>query len=75
MTSQLGKERAIVSPNMVSNWFEKFQTYVNNKDPTLFQDPSRIYNADESDFSLCPKLSKVLSPVGTSTVYSFTNKQ
>ena len=39
----------------------------------MFQDPSRIYNADESGFSLCPKLSKVLNPVGTSTVYSFTN--
>ena len=39
----------------------------------ILQDPSRIYNADESGFPLCPKQGKVLAMRGSSVVYHFPN--
>ena len=43
----------------------------------LHDDPSHIWNCDESGFSLCPKTSKVCAPIGTKTVYAActANKQ
>jgi hypothetical protein len=70
---QLGKERARIQPAQVSKWFDDFHNYVNNIDAQLLQDPSRIYNADESGFSLCPKSGRVIAPKGTPTVYNFTS--
>lgn len=72
---QLGKERAIVTQSKVNKWFADYEDYVRNelKDPTILQDPSRLYNADESGFSLCPKSGKVVARKGTSTVYNFTS--
>ena len=43
------------------------------KDPSLFYDPARIYNADESGFSLCPRSGKVVAKKGLSNVYNFTS--
>jgi hypothetical protein len=44
------------------------------KDPSLLTDPTRIYNADESGFSLCPsKGSKVVGSKGAPVVYHFGN--
>ena len=39
----------------------------------ILQDQSRIYNADESGFPLCPKQGKVLAMRGSSVVYNFSN--
>jgi len=75
-TIQLGKERAIISKEKISKWFEDLQTYVNKeiKEPGLLEDPSRIYNADESGFSLCPsKGSKVVGSKGAPVVYHYGN--
>lgn len=73
-TLQLGKERAVISPEKVTRWFVDLQSYLETevKDPDLMKDPSRIYNADESGFSLCPKGGKVLGSKGTSVVYNFS---
>ena len=42
-------------------------------DTTLWKDPSRWFNADESGFPLCPKSGKVLAPQGVPNVYNFTS--
>lgn len=75
LPQSLGKERAIITQAKVQRWFEEFEHYVRNevKDPTILQDPSRLYNADESGFSLCPKSGKVIARKGSSTVYHFTS--
>lgn len=35
----------------------------------ILEDPSRIYNADESGFQTCPESGKVLGPVGMKNFY------
>ena len=44
-TLQLGKERAIVSEEKVTRWFEDFQRYVEEEvgDKELLKDPTRIH--------------------------------
>ncbi|CAG2184851.1 unnamed protein product [Mytilus edulis] len=59
----LGKERAMVSPFKIKKWFEDFSKYMAEEvegGMDILKDPSRLYNADESGFPLCPKTSKVL---------------
>lgn len=41
-------------------------------DPTIWNNPSRWFNADESGFPLCPKSGKVLSSRGIPNIYNFT---
>ena len=55
----LGKERALVTPTAVANWFAGLEAHIIQVDPTLFINPSRIFNADESGFSFDPKHRKV----------------
>nr|CAI5839558.1 unnamed protein product [Callosobruchus analis] len=35
----------------------------------ILNDPSRVFNADESGFQLCPKTKKVLAPRGAKNIY------
>ncbi|XP_050400998.1 uncharacterized protein LOC126817869 [Patella vulgata] len=43
------------------------------KDSTIYADPSRWYNADESGFPLCSKTCKVLAERGQKNIYNFTS--
>ena len=74
-TIQLGKERAIVSAEKINKWFNDFRQYIEEevRDPDLLNDPSRIYNADESGFSLCMKGNRVVGFKGAPVVYHFGN--
>lgn len=74
-TLQLGKERAILSAEKIERWFSDLKLYVETElgDPTILTDPSRMYNADESGFSLCVKGSKVIGCKGAPVVYSYGN--
>ena len=74
-TLQLGKERAIISPDKINRWFADFQTYIETevKDPDLLRDPSRLYNADESGFSMCSTTGKVVGYRGAPVVYNYGN--
>ncbi|MEW8546491.1 MAG: hypothetical protein AB2693_23480 [Candidatus Thiodiazotropha sp.] len=68
----LGKERAIISFEMVENWFRCLQTYLQKEiaDPeSLVRDPRRIFNADESGFPLCATTGRVLASAGAKHVY------
>ncbi|KAL8565339.1 hypothetical protein ACOMHN_029034 [Nucella lapillus] len=47
--------------------------YVDGIDPTLLSCPERIFNADESGFSICPKTKRVITMMGTKHVYSVTS--
>lgn len=72
---QLGKERAVVSPDKVESWFADLKKYLDTEvhDDTLWTDPTRWYNADESGFPLNPKGGKVLAMKGCSNVYQVTS--
>lgn len=71
---QLAKERAVITPQKVERWFQEFCDFMAEviADPSIWNDPSRWFNADESGFPLCPKSGKVLSPRGVPNIYNFT---
>ncbi|MEW8547694.1 MAG: hypothetical protein AB2693_29655 [Candidatus Thiodiazotropha sp.] len=73
-TLQLGKERAVISPDKIKRWFGDLEQFLDSevKDQNLLLDPSRIYNADESGFSLCPKSNQVIGYKGAPVVYNFS---
>ena len=73
-TMQLSKERAVISPQRITKWFEDFKSFMDDEisDETIFKDPSRWYNADESGFPHCPKSGKVLALRGQKNVYNFS---
>lgn len=66
----LCKNRAKLTEEYIKSWFrdlEKFLQDINARD--VLTDLSRIFNADESGFSLCPKTGKVLGPKGYKNLY------
>lgn len=57
----LEKYRAQITEEYIRSWFEDLDSFLielNARD--ILEEPSRILNADESGFSLCPKTGKVL---------------
>ena len=52
----------------LEEWYTKFEQFLICHG--LHEQPSRIWNCDESGFPLCAKSGKILAPVGSKTVYS-----
>ncbi|KAL8563331.1 hypothetical protein ACOMHN_039668 [Nucella lapillus] len=73
MAQPLGRERAVVTRDGLSAWFGDMKEYVDGIDPPLLSSPERIFNADESGFSICPKTKRVITMMGTKHVYSVTS--
>ncbi|XP_053389361.1 uncharacterized protein LOC128552359 [Mercenaria mercenaria] len=71
---QLGKERAVIKPEHVEKWFTDFESFIKDTvpDPVILLDPTRLYNADETGFSMCPKTGHVLGLRGAKSVYNIT---
>ena len=61
------------TPSTLSGWYTDFEQFllIHN----LIDKPSKIWNCDESGFSLCPKSSKVLATCGAKTVYYTTSNK
>ena len=68
----LGKERALVTPQAVENWFAALKRTIDEVDPELLTDPERVFNADESGFGFDPRSRKVVSFMGAKFVYKVT---
>lgn len=59
-----------VSENDIKRWFERIESYLKEKDLFgILEDPTRVYNGDETCFALCPKEDKVIAPKGSKNVY------
>jgi hypothetical protein len=59
-----------VTEENIRNWFNNIHQYlVENSLDDILQDPTRIYNGDETGFQLCPQNRKVLAPKGIRNVY------
>ena len=52
----------------LEEWYTKFEQFLICHN--LQDQPSHIWNCDESGFPLCPKSGKILAPAGSKTVYS-----
>lgn len=48
---------ANVSEENVRNWFKQIENTLTAEELKILDDPSRIYNGDETGFQLCPKQS------------------
>lgn len=61
----IDKSRAKLTEEFIKSWFRELENFLNSIDATdVLEDPTRIFNADESGFSLYPKTGKVLGPKG-----------
>ncbi|XP_072380801.1 uncharacterized protein [Diabrotica undecimpunctata] len=61
---------SVVAEADIRNWFTNVEDYLKEKQLfEILEDPSRIYNGDETCFWLCPKNKKVLAPRGVKNVY------
>lgn len=71
-TQILGPERAIISQESINKWHDYLKAFFENEvdgGMAVFEDPSRIYNADETGCPLEPPSGKVLAPRGAKFVY------
>ena len=55
MGQALGRERAVVTKESLAEWFQQMEQYLDALGPILLTSPGRIFSADESGFSVCPK--------------------
>lgn len=64
------KASACVSEEDIRKWFSEISKYFEEQGLTeVIKDPTRIYNADETCFLICPKTGKVISQKGAKNVY------
>lgn len=61
---------ANVSEQNIRKWFDDIHQYLSDENLSIIlNDPSRVFNGDETGFSLCPKIKSVLGPKGAKDVY------
>lgn len=61
---------ANVSEQNIRKWFDGIHQYLSDENLSIIlNDPSRVFNGDETGFSLCPKTKSVLGPKGAKDVY------
>lgn len=73
VSQPLTTSRANVTEAKIRAWFVEIKNYVKEKGlESVFENPKRIFNADETAFFLCPKGNKVLAKKGEKTIHSQT---
>ncbi|KAI4467955.1 cypher isoform b [Holotrichia oblita] len=61
---------ANISEDDIKKWFLQIEQYLQEKSYfDILQDPERVFNGDETNLQLCPKLGKVDAPKGATNVY------
>ncbi len=70
----LSKQRAMITPDAIQKCMDGLKAYILEEvgDPSLLNDPSRWYNADETPFNMCPRTGKIISPKSWRNPYFFT---
>lgn len=66
---------ANVSEQNIRKWFDDIHQYLSDENLSIIlNDPSRVFNGDETGFSLCPKTKSVLGPKGAKDVYEVAKR-
>lgn len=61
---------ANVGEKDIRKWLSDIHKYLEDNDYSdILNDPDRLFNGDETGFSLCPKTKNVLAPKGSKDVY------
>lgn len=72
-TEIISKARAAVSEEKIRDWFEELDTYLINENcRNILDDPTRIFNCDETVLQICPKSGRVLGPRDIKDFYEVT---
>lgn len=75
-TEILSKSRASVTEEMIREWFAEVHQYLKSVDALyILNDPTRIYNLDETGVHLYPKTGIVLGPEGEKNCYEISPGQ
>lgn len=54
----------------IRKWFGQIENYLKEKKYfSILKDPTRVFNGDETCFLFCPKIGKVIAPLGAKNVY------
>jgi len=62
-TEVISKARAAVTEEKISDWFQELDNFlINECCRDVLDDPSRIFNCDETGLQTCPKSGRVLGP-------------
>ncbi|KAF2904429.1 hypothetical protein ILUMI_01744 [Ignelater luminosus] len=68
--------RSQLTEEKIRSWFHEIRSYIDSKDLSdIFDDPRRIYNADETAFFLAPKGIKCLMRKDDKTAYNFISNE
>lgn len=68
----LTRARSSVTETQIRNWFDEVESYLEkNEYSDILNDPTRVFNMDETAFFLTPTGGRVLAKKGSKTVYSF----
>lgn len=71
VAQNLTASRAAVNEEKIRGWFSEVSEYIDSEGlGDIWQDPKRVFNADETAFFLAPKGEKVLVRRGEKTVYN-----
>ncbi|KAI5722961.1 hypothetical protein M8J76_016235 [Diaphorina citri] len=71
VAQNLTKSRADVTEVAIREWFKRVERYVEEESiQEVLEDPTRVFNCDETAFFLAPKENKVLVPKNMKKVYS-----
>lgn len=67
---------SVVSEADIRKWFSSIEEYLKSKNlHHILEDPTRVFNGDETCFYLCPKNFKVIAPRGARNVYEVDSGQ
>ena len=70
MLSCLSREHCEVLFDNIHGWFTEFESYLKNmNNEDILEDPTRIYNCDETGFPLAPKSGKVIAHRSDKHIY------
>lgn len=70
----ISRGRAIATEESICRWF-KVQEYMESEYASnVLLDPKRIFNCDETSFSMCPKTGKVIAPIGWETYIPYSQE-
>lgn len=73
-TEMISKARAAVTEQSIRDWFSQLQEYLREEDALdILEDPSRIFNADETGVQTCPKTGVVLGPKSYRNFYEISS--
>ncbi|KAJ8969389.1 hypothetical protein NQ314_001788 [Rhamnusium bicolor] len=70
----ISKARASVSEAGIRNWFQELNEYLQHENcAEILNDPSRIFNGDETGLQTCPKTGKLLGPKNYRNFYEIAS--